>query len=182
MNQKVNIPTPQELREIVSISGEIGGKDFEWNWDTVGMTNFERRKELLDELLINVPLGIAQSAPILTDVRTRDAYLRSLLDFVESGDLGTVELHISGLLNIAQMCKGQTRGSALVCWAGVSWMLGNSNPILAISLGETIEVVRENTLWKLLDMAFRYDVPSRVWTSSLKAVSLEACLAGMDNA
>jgi hypothetical protein len=174
----ISIPTLDELRELVAVSGNVDGENFEWGFEAWSETPIERRRELLAELLANVPDGVADSAPILVDVRTRDAYLRTFHDFVIAKDSDKVQAHLDGLLAMAQGSKGEVRGMALVCWAGCAWLLGNSDGIAVISELPISEIVREISLWQLLDIAIRHNVPSSVWGNSLRAVSLEACLLG----
>lgn len=174
----IKIPTIAKLRKLVAVSGAVDGEGFEWGFGAVGETPLERRRELLAELLANVPDGIADSAPILTDIRTRDGFLRSFHDLVQAGETEKVQKLLDGLLLMAQGSKGDVRGMALVCWAGCAWMLGNSDPIKVISEGEPLEVVGQISLWQLLDLAIRHNVPATVWTSSMSAVSLNACLQG----
>ena len=174
----ISIPTLDELRKLVAVSGNVDGVDFDWGFESWSEKPIERRRELLAELLLNVPAGVADSAPILVDVRTRDAYLRTFHDFVIAKDSDKVQAHLNGLLAMAQGSKGDVRGMALVCWAGCAWLLGNSDGITAISDPSISEVVREISLWQLLDIAMRHGVPSAVWGNSLRAVSLEACLTG----
>lgn len=176
---EIKIPKVAELRKLVAVSGKVDGKGFEWGWDAVGETQLERRRELLAELLANVPDGIADSAPILTDIRTRDGFLRSFHDLVQAGETEKVQKLLDGLLLMAQGSKGEVRGMALVCWAGCAWMLGNSNAIKVISERTPLTVVKEISLWQLLDIAIRHEVPASVWTSSMSAVSLDTCLMGM---
>lgn len=168
--------TLDELRELVAVSGDIDGSDFAWEWESWNEKPFERRQTLLAELLENLPAGISESAPILTDVRTRDGFLRTFYDLVEAGESEQVGELLNGLLVFAQDSKGEVRGMALTCWAGCLWLLGNSDGITVIS--ELGEVVGDISLWQLLDIATRNNVPSSVWGSSLRAVSLEACLQG----
>lgn len=172
---EIKFRTLDELRELVAVSGDIDGSDFAWEWESWSENPFQRRQTLLAELLENVPDGIADSAPILTDVRTRDGFLRTFYDLVESGETEQVTDLLEGLLAFAQGSKGEVRGMALTCWAGCMWLLGNSDGVLAIS---ELEEVGDISLWQLLDMAIRHNVPSSVWGSSLKAVSLDACLTG----
>lgn len=171
----IQFRTIDELRELVAVSGEIDGENFGWEWDSWNEKPFERRETLLAELLENLPKGIAESAPILTDVRTRDGFLRTFYDLVESGETEQVSELLEGLLEFAQGSKGEVRGMALVCWAGCMWLLGNSD---GIELIDEVEDVEGISLGQLLQIAKRNNVPSSVWGSSLKAVSLQACLEG----
>lgn len=171
----IQFPTIDELRELVAVSGNVDGSDFDWGWDAWNERPFERRQDLLVELLENLPEGIADSAPILTDVRTRDGLLRTIYGLVEDGELIEASYLIDGLLAFGRGSKGEVRGMALTCWAGCLWLLGNSDGIAVIS---ELEEVADISLWQLLDMAVRHNVPSVVWGNSLKAVSLEACLQG----
>lgn len=175
---EIKFPKVAELRKLVAVSGKVDGKGFEWGWDAVGETQLERRRELLAELLENVPDGIVDSAPILTDIRTRDGFLRSFHDLVQAGETEKVQKLLDGLLLMAQGSKGEVRGMALVCWAGCAWMLGYSTGIQVISERTPLTVVKEISLWQLLDIAIRHEVPASVWTSSMSAVSLDACLQG----
>jgi hypothetical protein len=167
-----------ELRELVAVSGDIDGVDFGWEWDSWNEKPFERRETLLAELLENLPKGIAESAPILEDIRIRDGFLKTFAELVESGETERVSDLLEGLLIFAQNSKGDVRGMALICWAGCMWLLGNVDGITVISEGEPLEVVKDISLWQLLDIAIRHNVPSAIWSASLKAVSLEACLQG----
>jgi hypothetical protein len=175
---KINFMSYQKMLEAVQVSGTIDGEGFGWEWDSWNEKPFERRQTLLAELLENLPMGIVDSAPILTDVRTRDGFLRTFYDLVEAGETETVKAHLKGLLVFAQGSTGEVRGMCLTVWAGCAWLLGNSNALKAISSGEPLDVVGTISLWQLLDIAQRHNVPSSVWGSSLKAVSLEACLTG----
>lgn len=175
VNMNIQFRTIDELRELVAVSGEIDGSNFGWEWESWSENPFQRRQTLLAELLENLPEGIAESAPILTDVRTRDAFLRTFYELFNDGKTEQVSDLLEGLLEFAQGSKGEVRGMALTCWAGCLWLLGNSDGIAVVS---ELEEVSEISLWQLLDMAMRHNVPSSVWGSSLKAVSLEACLTG----
>lgn len=178
MTIKINIQPLDELRELVAISGDVDGVGFEWGFNAIGETPLERRRELLAELLENLPLGVVDSAPILTDIRTRDGFLRTYYELVEAEELLKVADIVKGLLEFAQGSKGEVRGMALICWAGCLWMLGNVDGITAISEGEPLTAVKDISLWQLLDIAIRHSVPSRIWSASLQAVSLDACLKG----
>jgi hypothetical protein len=172
----IQFRTIGELRKLVAVSGDIDGENFGWEWDSWNEKPFERRETLLAELLENLPKGIADSAPILTDIRIRDGFLKTLAELVESGnEYELVADLLEGLLIFAQNSKGDVRGMALVCWAGCMWMLGNSDGIKVIS---ELEEVKDIWLWQLLNIAIRHNVPSEIWSASLKAVSLEACLQG----
>ena len=169
----------EELRELVAISGEIDGAGFAWRIGKTRESALKRRKALLVQLLADLQKGDTKSAPILADIRVRDGFLKTFGELVESGkDSQRVADLLAGLLTFAQNSKGDVRGMALISWAGCSWLLGNSDAFHAISQGEPLEVVQEISLWQLLDIAFRHGVPSRIWSDSLKAVSLEACLIG----
>jgi hypothetical protein len=173
---KIYFSKLETMEKQVKKSGSVDGSRFDWALDVEAP--IERRRELLAELLENLPKGIRTSAPILTDIRTRDAFLRTFYELVEAGETEQVKTLLKGLLVFAQGSKGEVRGMALTCWAGCAWLLGNSNAIKAISIGEPLDVVGNISLWQLLDIAQRHNVPSSVWGSSLKNVSLEACLTG----
>jgi hypothetical protein len=175
MNMEIEVPTIDELRELLAVSGDIDGSDFGWEWDSWNEKPFQRRETLLTELLENLPKGIAESAPILTDIRTRDGFLRTFYDFVVAEDCETVEGLLGGLVDFARGSKGEVKGMTLTCLAGCLWLLGNSDGFLVVS---EFEEVKEISLFQLLEVAQRHNVPSSVWGSSLQAVSLEACLTG----
>jgi len=173
---KIRFSSLETMEKQVKKSGNLDGSRFDWGLPDENP--IERRRELLAELLENLPKGIRTSAPILTDIRTRDGFLRTFYDLVEAGETEQVKALLKGLLVFAQGSKGEVRGMCLTVWAGCAWMLGNSDAFKAISTGEPLEVVKDISLWQLLDIAQRHNVPSSVWGASLKAVSLEACLAG----
>lgn len=173
---KINFSSLDKMRESVAVSGDIDGLNFDYGLPAENP--LERRRELLAQLLEDLKTGNTESAPILADIRTRDGFLRSFYDLVQAGEKEQVKALVKGLLLFAQGSTGEVRGMCLTVWAGCAWMLGNSNAIKAISSGEPLQVVGDISLWQLLDIAQRHNVPSAVWASSLKAVSLDACLAG----
>jgi hypothetical protein len=175
---KIRFSSLETMEKQLKKSGKIDGEGFGWEWDSWNEKPFERRQTLLAELLENLPLGIVDSAPILTDIRVRDGFLKTFAELVEAGETEKVKALFKGLLVFAQGSTGEVRGMALVCWAGCAWLLGNSDALKAISTGELLDVVGTISLWQLLDIAQRHNVPSSVWGASLKAVSLEACLTG----
>lgn len=175
---KMRFASLETMQKQVAKSGKVDGSNFDWGLDSWNEKPIERRRELVSELLENLPLGIVDSAPILTDIRSRDGFLRSFYDLVQAGETEKVKALVKGLLVFAQGSSGEVRGMCLTVWAGCAWMLGNSNAIKAISTGEPLDVVGTISLWQLLDIAQRHNVPSAVWESSLSAVSLDACLAG----
>ena len=175
MEMEIKTLTAEKLREILATSGEVDGVDFAWEWESWNENPLQRRKTLLAELLVNLPLGIADSAPILTDLRIRDGFLKTFHDLVKAGETAKVEGLLGGLVDFARGSKGEVRGMSLVCLAGCLWLLGSVEGLTAIS---ELEEVQDVSLWQLLDIAIRHDVPSSVWGSSLEAVSLQSCLQG----
>jgi hypothetical protein len=173
---KINFMSYEKMLDAVQVSGKIDGSDFDWGLPAENP--IERRRELVDELLENLPKGKIESAPILTDIRTRDGFLRTFFNVVQAGEKEQARELVKGLLVFAQGSTGEVRGMCLTVWAGCVWMLGNDNAIKAISKGEPLELVKTISLWQLLDIALRHNVPSAVWESSLSAVSLDSCLAG----
>jgi len=148
--------------------------DFGFNAES---TDYERRIELLSEIMVNVRLGITDSAPILTDIRTRDGFIRSVWDISQLPDSDT-ELAdiIAGLLVLATASTGEVRGQCLTLWVGFHFMLGNLDAFSAV---QGLPEVEDISLFQLLSIAHSHGVPSSVWGASLEAVSLEACLTGV---
>lgn len=173
---KMRFSSLETMKKQVAISGTVDGSSFDWGLPAENP--LERRRELVAQLLEGLQNGTIENAPILTDIRSRDGFLRSFYDLVRAGETEKVKALVKGLLVFAQGSTGEVRGMCLTVWAGCAWMLGNSNAIKSISIGEPLEVVKDISLWQLLDIAQRHDVPSAVWESSLAGVSLDACLAG----
>ena len=116
-----------------------------------------------------------KSASALADIRIRDAVVRKLYDLYVAEDKETLTRYRLTLEDWASKTSGDARLSILALWAGSHWFEGNQEPVNAVL--ET-EDIGDYSLWKLLDIAKRHNVPSEVWGASIKAVSLDECLQG----
>jgi hypothetical protein len=168
--------TFDEVSQALEVMGEFDGSEIDLGL-TGGEGDFQVRVSLLAGLLVGLqgenPLEVAGS---LKDIRVRDGFLRSAHDLYNEGEYEEVEAILDGLLFVASNSLGTVRNSAMACFGGISWVCGDN--------GEALRAIFETDGWgeysllQLLDIAVRHSVPSSVWSSSLMAVSLEACLQG----
>jgi hypothetical protein len=116
-------------------------------------------------------------ASALADIRIRDAVIRKMYDLHASKDLQTLASYRLTLEEWASKTSGTARLSILAIWAG-SYLLDDvREPMQAVLEAEDTS---EYSLWQLLGIAQRQNVPASVWGASLKAVSLDDCLAGAE--
>ena len=116
-----------------------------------------------------------KSASALADIRIRDAVIRKMYDLHTAQDLETLTRYRLTLEDWASKTSGKARLAILAIWAGSHWLAENDAPVEAVLETEDFS---DYSLWQLLDIAKRHNVPSFVWGNSLKAVSLDECLAG----
>jgi hypothetical protein len=168
--------TFDEVSKALEVMGEFDGSgvDLGFSPDVDSMTN---RKRLLAELLEGLqgesPLDVAAT---LQDIRTRDGFLRSVHDLYNAGEFEQVQAILDGLLIVASNSLGTVRNSAVACFGGISWVAGDNGEALRAIFAS--EWDNSYSLLQLLDLAVRHNVPSSVWSASLMAVSLDACLTG----
>ena len=173
--------TFDEVSKALEVFGEFDGSEVAFGF-SVGKknskeTNLKIRRVLLAELLDGLvgenPLEVAAS---LGDIRVRDGFLRSVHDIYNLGEFETVDAILDGLLFVASNSLGDVRNSAMACFGGISWIVGDGGEALRAVLAS--DGWGEYSLLQLLDIAVRLNVPSSVWSNSLMAVSLDACLTG----
>jgi hypothetical protein len=62
-------------------------------------------------------------------------------------------------------------------YAGIAWLEGQTQ-LTRLAVDHALQVDASYSLAQLLDIALRHNVPPAVWSSSLAAVSIDACLKG----
>ena len=114
----------------------------------------------------------AQLSIGLCDVRTRDGLLRKLH---ESPELrGQFLSHL--IREISRSNEEFTAPLATV-YAGIAWLDGQTQ-VTRLAVDHALQIDATYSLAQLLDIALRHNVPPAVWSSSLAAVSFDACLKG----
>ena len=108
----------------------------------------------------------------LSDIRTRDGLLRLLHDEVDFRE--SVCDHLGR--EIARADKQWIAPLATV-FGGLIWLTGFPEKTRA-AINLALDTDPSYSLALLLDIALRHNVPASVWSASLEAVSLEACLKG----
>lgn len=116
-------------------------------------------------------------ASALADIRIRDAVIRKMYDLHTDNDLQTLASYRLTLEEWASKTGGTARLAILAIWAGSYWLDNVQEPVQAVL---EVEDFGEYSLLQLLDIAQRHNVPASVWGASLKAVSLDDCLAGAE--
>jgi hypothetical protein len=169
--------TFDEVSKALEVMGEFDGSEIDLGLGNGKESDFETRSALLVDLLAGIqgesPLDVAG---ILQDIRVRDGFLRSVHDLYNLGSFEEVQAILDGLLFVVSNSLGTVRNSASACFGGISWVAGdNGEALRAIFASDWDDTY---SLLQLLDLAVRHNVPSSVWSSSLMAVSLEACLTG----
>jgi hypothetical protein len=166
----------EEVAKALEVMGHFDGSEIDLGFGP-DVDSLTLRKELLAQLLDGLqgetPLDVAGT---LQDIRVRDGFLRSVHDLHNSGEFEKVQAILDGLLFVASNSLGTVRHSAMACFGGISWIVGDNGDALRAVLGS--DWGGEYSLLQLLDIALRHNVPSSVWSSSLMAVSLESCLQG----
>jgi hypothetical protein len=108
----------------------------------------------------------------LCDIRTRDGLLRMLHDAPELR--GQFLSHLAREVPRAQ--KDFVAPLATV-YAGIAWLEGETQ-LTRLAVDHALQMDATYSLAQLLDIALRHNVPPAVWSSSLAAVSFDACLKG----
>lgn len=114
----------------------------------------------------------AQLCVGLSDIRTRDGVLRMLHDAPELR--GQFLSHL-----IREVARTQTEFVAPLAtvYAGIAWLEGRTE-LTRLAVDHALQIDSTYSLAQLLDIALRHNVPPAVWSSSLAAVSFDACLKG----
>ena len=140
---------------------------------------FSTRGELVERLLTRLMnpkvLNWLEHAVLcvgLGDIRTRDGLLRRLHDSPDQ--LEQVRVHL--VREVARSHDDYVAPLATV-FAGTAWLDGQ-NDVTRLAVDRALENDPTYSLAQLLDIALRHNVPPAVWSSSLAAVSFDACLKG----
>jgi len=114
----------------------------------------------------------AQLSVGLCDIRTRDGLLRMLHDAPELR--GQFQSHL-----IREIARAQAEFVAPLAtvYAGIAWLEGHTE-LTRLAVDHALQIDSTYSLAQLLDIALRHNVPPAVWSSSLAAVSFDACLKG----
>jgi hypothetical protein len=132
-------------------------------------------QEIFDRLQIDKDLTWKEHAQLsigLCDIRTRDGLLRRLHD---APDLrGKFLSHL--IREVARSAQEFTAPIATV-YAGIAWLEGQTK-LTRLAVDHALQIDASYSLAQLLDIALRHNVPPTVWSSSLAAVSFDACLKG----
>ena len=108
----------------------------------------------------------------LCDIRTRDGLLRMLHDSPEQREQFQVHLNREVV-----RARQEFIAPLATVLAGISWLSGQTQ-VTQLAVKHALEIDSSYSLAQLLDIALRHNVPSTVWSSSLAAVSFDACLQG----
>lgn len=114
----------------------------------------------------------AQLAVGLCDIRTRDGLLRMLHDAPELR-----EQFQSHLIREVARAKDEFVAPLATVYAGIAWLEGHTD-LTRLAVDHALHMDSTYSLAQLLDIALRHNVPPAVWSSSLAAVSFDACLKG----
>lgn len=108
----------------------------------------------------------------LSDIRTRDGLLRKLHDAPEHRGQ-----FLSHLIREVTRSQQEFVAPLATVYAGISWLEGETQ-LTRLAVDHALQVDATYSLAQLLDIALRHNVPPAVWSSSLAAVSFDACLKG----
>lgn len=108
----------------------------------------------------------------LRDIRTRDGLLRRLHDAPELRGL-----FLSHLIREVTRAGQEFVAPLATVYAGIAWLEGQSQ-LTRLAVDHALQIDASYSLAQLLDIALRHNVPPAVWSSSLAAVSFDACLKG----
>ena len=131
--------------------------------------------EIFERLQVDAELTWKEHAQLsigLCDIRTRDGLLRKLHDAPELR--GQFMSHL-----IREVSRSQEEFTAPMAtvYAGIAWLEGQTQ-VTRLAVDHALQVDSSYSLAQLLDIALRHNVPPSVWSSSLAAVSFDACLKG----
>ena len=116
--------------------------------------------------------SIARLSVALSDIRVRDALLRSAYDSPHLRAKIRFALHE----NLKRIPDEFVAPLATVL-AGCAWLDGNG-VLSNAAIARALEIDPDYSLAQLLDRALTHGVPPHVWAESLAAVSMDKCLAG----
>jgi len=114
----------------------------------------------------------AQLSVGLRDIRTRDGLLRMVHDAPELR--GLLQAHLIREVGRAQQ---EFVAPLATVYAGLTWLEGQTD-LTRLAVDQALKNDPSYSLAQLLDIALRHNVPPTVWSSSLAAVSFDACLKG----
>ena len=114
----------------------------------------------------------AQLSVGLCDIRTRDGLLRRLHDAPELR-----EQFLSHLIRELVRSTPEFTAPIATVYAGIAWLEGQTE-LTRLAVDHALQIDSSYSLAQLLDIALRHNVPPSVWSSSLAAVSFDACLKG----
>lgn len=130
---------------------------------------------IFDRLQVEKNLNWKEHAQLsigLCDIRTRDGLLRRLHDAPElRGNF------LSHLLREAARSTPEFTAPIATVFAGIAWLEGQTE-LTRLAVDHALQIDSSYSLAQLLDIALRHNVPPSVWSSSLAAVSFDACLKG----
>ncbi|MEY3606642.1 MAG: hypothetical protein RL289_822 [Actinomycetota bacterium] len=132
-------------------------------------------QEIFERLQIDKDLTWKEHAKLsiaLCDIRTRDGLLRKLHDAPELR--GQFLSHL--IREVSRSTQEFTAPLATV-YAGIAWLEGQTQ-LTRLAVDHALQIDAAYSLAQLLDIALRHNVPPSVWSSSLAAVSFDACLKG----
>jgi hypothetical protein len=130
---------------------------------------------IFDRLQVDKDLTWKEHAQLsigLCDIRTRDGLLRRLHDAPELRSQFLSHL----IREVARSTQEFTAPIATV-YAGIAWLEGQAQ-LTRLAVDYALQIDASYSLAQLLDIALRHNVPASVWSSSLAAVSFDACLKG----
>jgi hypothetical protein len=131
--------------------------------------------EIFERLQVDAELTWKEHAQLsigLCDIRTRDGLLRKLHDAPELR--GQFMSHL--IREVSRSQEEYTAPMATV-YAGIAWLEGQTQ-VTRLAVDHAMQIDSSYSLAQLLDIALRHNVPPSVWSSSLAAVSFDACLKG----
>ena len=108
----------------------------------------------------------------LSDIRARDGLLRRLHDAEELR--ANVGEHLNREIDRAHE---DWLAPLATVFGGITWLDGDAE-LTRTAVDRALGIDPGYSLAQLLDIALRHNVPASVWSSSLAAVSFDACLKG----
>ena len=140
---------------------------------------FSARAKLVESVFTNwqgnEPFSWADHGQLciaLSDIRTRDGLLRRLHDAQELRSC--VREH---LIREIDRAHEDWLAPLATVFGGITWLDGDAE-LTRAAVDRALENDPGYSLAQLLDIALRHNVPASVWSSSLAAVSFDACLKG----
>ena len=147
--------------------------------EAVGTDAFSARSDLVgnifDRLQVESDLTWQEHAQLcvgLCDIRTRDGLLRMFHD-----SPGLREQLLTHLIRELGRAKDEYSAPLATVYAGIAWLDGKTQ-VTREAVDHALHIDSSYSLAQLLDIALRHNVPPTVWSSSLAAVSFDACLKG----